>query len=257
MRRAVHAEWTKVRTVAGPAWLLVALVVTTVGVSAITVASVRYQAGADQDVMKLALAGVDLGQAAVAGLAVVMVSTEYATGMIRTTLTALPHRLTMLASKAALLTTGVLLAGALAVGGSLVVARLVLPGRGFTVAHGYPVVSLGDATMLRAAVGAVLYLLLVGLLSLGIAFAVRDAAAATGIVLGLLYFFPLLAATVNDQTWHRHLEQIGPMTAGQAIESTTNLSSLSIGPWAGLGVLAAWAAGALLLGGALLRLRDA
>jgi ABC-2 type transport system permease protein len=47
------------------------------------------------------------------------------------------------------------------------------------------------------------------------------------------------------------------MTAGLAIQATTNLRSLPISPWAGLGVLAAWTAAALLAGGLLLRLRDA
>lgn len=257
MRRALHAEWTKLRTVPGPAWLALAVIVLTVAVSAITTATVRYQLGSGEDVVRLGLTGVDLGQAAVVGLAVVMVCTEYANGMIRTTLTAIPRRLTMLSSKAILLAATVLVAGVVAVGGSLLAARLMLPGRGFTKAHGYPLVSLGDATMVRAAVGTVLYLALVGLLSLGIACAVRDAAPATGIVLGLLYLFPLLDATVTDPTWRRHLEQIGPMTAGQSIEATSHLSSLAISPWAGLGVLAAWAAGALVIGGSLLRLRDA
>jgi ABC-2 type transport system permease protein len=55
----------------------------------------------------------------------------------------------------------------------------------------------------------------------------------------------------------RHLQQIGPMTAGLAIEATTNLAARPIGPWAGLGVLAAWAAAALLAGGLLLQRRDA
>lgn len=55
----------------------------------------------------------------------------------------------------------------------------------------------------------------------------------------------------------RLLEHIGPTTAGLAIQATAHLHSLPIGPWAGLGVLAAWAAAALLLGGVLLELRDA
>jgi ABC-2 type transport system permease protein len=55
----------------------------------------------------------------------------------------------------------------------------------------------------------------------------------------------------------RHLEQIGPMTAGLAIQATTGLNTLPISPWAGIGVLAAWALGALVLGGMLLCLRDA
>ena len=100
--------------------------------------------------------------------------------------------------------------------------------------------------MLRAAGGTVLYLALVGLLSLGVATVVRDSAAAIGGVLGLLSAFPILAAVVTDIHWHRHLEQIGPMTAGLEIQATTNLHSLPINPWAGLGVLAGWAAAAML-----------
>jgi len=111
--------------------------------------------------------------------------------------------------------------------------------------------------VLRAAAGSVLYLALIALLSLGMSTAVRDSAVAVGIVLGLLYLFPIIANVVSDEQWHRHLEQIGPMTAGLAIQATTDLSSLPISPWAGLGVLAAWAGGALLAGGLVLRLRDA
>ena len=77
-------------------------------------------------------------------------------------------------------------------------------------------------------------------------------------MLGLLYLFPIIAAMViGNPHWQRHLQQIGPMTAGLAIQATTGLRSLPISPWAGLGVLAAWAAAALLAGGLLLRLRDA
>jgi hypothetical protein len=62
---------------------------------------------------------------------------------------------------------------------------------------------------------------------------------------------------VPDSTWHRHLEELAPMTAGLAIQATTGLHNLPISPWAGIGVLAGWAAAALLAGGILLRLRDA
>ena len=91
----------------------------------------------------------------------------------------------------------------------------------------------------------------------GLIRAVRDSATAIGVVLGLLYLFPILTQVVSDPHWRRHLKQLGPMTAGLAIQATTNLRGLPIGPWAGLGVLAAWAAAALLTGGLLLRLRDA
>lgn len=108
-----------------------------------------------------------------------------------------------------------------------------------------------------AAAGSVLYLALIGVLTLGTAAAVRDPAAAIGVVLGLLYLFPIATAAVSDPHWHRLLEQVVPMSAGLAIQATTGLRSLPIGPWAGLGVLAAWAFAALLAGGLRLAFGDA
>jgi hypothetical protein len=106
--------------------------------------------------------------------------------------------------------------------------------------------------------GSVLYLALVGLLSLGIATIVRDSAAATGAVLGILYVTPIIALFLGSEpTWQRRFERYAPMNAGLAIEDTTGLRHLPIGPWAGLGVLAGWTAAALLISGLLLRLRDA
>jgi ABC-2 type transport system permease protein len=97
---------------------------------------------------------------------------------------------------------------------------------------------------------------LIALLSLGIAAILRDTAVSTGTVLALLYLPPLLAQLVSGP-WRRHIQQIAPMTAGLAIQATRNIRSLPISPWAGLGVLAAWAAGMLLIGLAVLKVRDA
>jgi ABC-2 type transport system permease protein len=258
MRQALHAEWTKLRTVSGTIWLLLGTIALTMAVSAAAAAAVKCQsAGCNVDPAKISLTGIDLGQAAVAILAVSAIGGEYSTGMIRVSLAAMPRRCTVLAAKAVVVTGAVLAAGTITVLGSVVAGRLILPGNGFTPAHGYPPLSLADGAVLRAAAGSVLYLALIALLSLGVATAVRDSATAIGIVLGLLYLFPIIAAVVTDPDWQRHLQQIGPMSAGLAIQATTGLHSLPIGPWAGLGVLAAWAAAALLAGGLLLRLRDA
>jgi ABC-2 type transport system permease protein len=256
---ALHAEWTKLRTVPGTVWLLAATIVLTVAVSIAAAAGTRCPPGmgCPVDTTKLSLTGVQFGQAVVAILAVLAISGEYSTGMIRITLTAMPRRAAVLAAKACVTTGPVLAAGVIAVAGSLLAGRLILPGHGFTAARGFPPVSLADPAVLRSAAGSVLYLALIALLSLGIATAVRDSAVAIGLVLGLLYLFPIVAALAANPHWQRHLEQIGPMTAGLEIEATTGLHSLPISPWAGLGVLAAWAAAALLIGGLLLRLRDA
>ena len=259
MSEALHAEWTKLRTLPGTGWLLLGVVAVTVIISAAVSASVSCSsmAACHVDVTRLSLTGTYLGQAVVAIVAVLAVSGEYATGMIRTTLAAMPRRTTVLAAKAAVVTAVTLTAGIPAVLGSVLAGRLILPGHGYTPANGYPVLSLANGTVLRAAAGTVLYLALIALLSLGIAAAVRDSAVAIGTVLGLLYLFPILAQVAGSTGVSRYLQQIGPMTAGLEIQASTGLGHLPIAPWAGLGVLAAWAAAALLAGTLLMRLRDA
>ena len=251
---ALHAEWTKLRTAGGTGWLLLAVVVLTTAVGAAVAGSVTCHAagGCGQDPAKVSLTGVYLGQAMVAILAVLAIGGEYGTGMIRLTFAAMPRRVSVLAAKAAVVTGLVLAAGAVATVGSVLAGQLILPGHGLAG----PPLSLGNGADLRAALGSALYLALIGLLALGVTAAVRDSAAAIGIVLGLLFLFPLLAATAGG-AWRRHLEQIAPMTAGLDIQATANIRALPLTPWQGLGVLAVWAAGALLLGGLALRLRDA
>ena len=209
------------------------------------------------DPAKISLTGVYLGQVIVALLAVLAVGGEYGTGMIRVTLAATPRRLTMLAAKMAVVTGWTLAASVVAVAGSLLAGWLILPGRGLSAANGYVVPSLANGADLRAFGGSVLYLVLIALLALGVTTAVRDSAVAIGLVLGLLYLFPIVSAVIPSHTWSRHLEQIAPMTAGLYIEATVGLAALPLTPWQGLGVLALWAVGALLLGAAVLRLRDA
>jgi ABC-2 type transport system permease protein len=257
MREALHAEWTKLRTVPGTIWLLIAVIALTVALGVVADAATKCpSSGCGLDPAKVSFTGIYLSQAIVVILAVLAISGEYSNGMIRTTFTAMPRRTTVLAAKALILTGLVLAVGTVAVACSVLAGRLILPGHGFTAAHGYPPMSLSDGPVLRSAAGTVLYLALIALLSLGVASAVRDSAAAIGVVLGLLYLIPIIA-TAAGPSWHRHLQQIAPMTAGLAIQATTGLRDLPISPWAGLGVLAAWAAAALLAGGLLLRLRDA
>jgi ABC-2 type transport system permease protein len=258
VKYALHAEWTKLRTLTSTCGLLLAAAALTAAVSAAAAAATRCPSGGcADDPAKISLTGIYLGQAVIAVLAVTAVSGEYATGMIRLTLTATPRRLTVLTARAAVVAGLTLAAGAIAVLGSLLAGRLILPGHGISPGRGYPAISPGDGAVLRAAFGSVLYLALIALLSLGIATALREAAVAIGAVLGLLYLVPIIAFAVGNANLSRLLQQIGPMTAGLAIQATTGLGTLPIGPWAGLGVLAAWAAGALLLGGLLLRVRDA
>ena len=101
---ALRAEWIKVRTGSGAAWLMAGLVVLTVAISAAADAATRCPAGLScpVDTTKLSLTGVQFGEAIVAILAVLPICNEYSTGMIRVTLAAMPRRSTVLAAKAAI-----------------------------------------------------------------------------------------------------------------------------------------------------------
>jgi ABC-2 type transport system permease protein len=257
-RDALRAEWSKLLSVSGPGWLLAAIVGLTVAASTAADAATRCPGSTtcSVDPVKLSLTGVQLGQAVVAILAVLPVCNEYSTGMMRVTLAAMPRRLVVLAAKVSTTSGLVLVASAFAVLGSLVAGRLILTGHGFTPARGFAELSLTYGPTLRAAIGSVLYLGLIAVLSMGIAAMARDSAVAIGLALGVLYVFPVLTTFIGNQTWHQRIERYTPM-AGLSIQSTTGLRSLAIGPWGGLGVLALWALAALLAGGLFLRLRDA
>ena len=189
----VHAEWTKLRTLPGPGWLLLAAAALTAAVGAIAANAVTCPAGRCQiDPAKVSLTGIYLGQAIVAIVAVTVVSGEYSTGMIRLTLTATPRRWRVLAAKAAVVGAATLATGAVAVLASVLAGGLLLARHGLTPAHGYEALSLANGTVLRAAAGSVLYLALIALLSLGVAAAVRDSAVAIGVVLALLFLFPII-----------------------------------------------------------------
>ena len=258
LAESVHAEWTKLRTVPSTGWLLLTVIVLTAGVGALAAAVVKCPATCSEDTIKLSLTGILLGQAAVAVLAVLVMSGEYSSGMVRISLTAMPRRLTALAAKAIVLTGVVLAAGAVSTAGSLLAGHYILPGNGFTGASGSETLSLSAGPTLRAAGGSVLYLALIALLSLGLATSLRDSGAAIAAMLGLLYIVPLLTDLGTlDPRWEHRLQEWAPMTAGLAIQATRGLRTLPIGPWPGLGVLALWAAWALLVGGLLFCLRDA
>ena len=255
MLQALHAEWTKLRTVPGPAWLLAGVVALTVAVGAASDSATQCAStpcGLDPAV--ISFTGLYPGQAVIAIAGVLAIGNEYSTGIINLSLTAMPRRLTWFCAKAAVLTAPALITSALAVAGSALAGWLILPSHRFTPVYGYA--SLTTGTDIRAAAGATLYLTLIALLSLGIAAAVRDSAVAIGLVLGLLYLFPITVSVVSNTTIARHLEQIGPLSAGLDVQATIGISGLPLTPWQGLGVVALWTAGALILGALAVVFRD-
>jgi ABC-2 type transport system permease protein len=206
--------------------------------------------GCGGDSPKLSLVGVQLGQALVAALGVLVIGAEHGSGMLGTTLAAMPRRMVVLAAKAVTLTGAVVAAGSVAVLASVLAAQRILAHRGVAS------ISLTDGPTLRAMVGSVLYLVLVALLALGVATAVRSPAASIGITLALLYLLPILAQAIGDEHWQRRVDELGPANGALAVQTTVDVDHLPRSPWAALAVTAGWAAGALVLGGVLLQARD-
>jgi ABC-2 type transport system permease protein len=262
VRLAIHAEWTKLRTVRMSGWLVLAIIGITVATGALATFSVDTSLCAtptscDEDTVKLSLFGAFSGQVAVVVLAALAATTEYDTNLMRVTLAAYPRRMGVLAAKAAVVSAVVLASAAVSVLGALAAARGILPGNGFTAANSYPPLSLGDGPTLRAYGGTVLYFGLIGLLSLGVGMAVRHTAGALSTVLALLFVTPIVAQFLNDPQVRDLLDKWSPMSAGLAIQATRRIGDLPIGPWAGLGVLAGYAAAAMLLGAVMFAVRDA
>ncbi|MEU6145707.1 ABC transporter permease [Streptomyces sp. NPDC047081] len=247
MIRCLHAEWTKLRTLPSTWWLLAATVVLTVAVGAAAASSLTTQIcrtpePCHEDTVKLSLTGVWLGQATCLVLGVLSMGAEYGTGTIRTTLTAMPKRWRVLAAKAAALALLTAATGALAITTALWTAKLILPVHGPT---------------LRATTGSILILALVAVLGLALATLLRDTAGGIMLGLALLYIVPLTIDLIHSPTWQHRLQRWTPMPAALSIQATRDLNHLPIGPWPGLGVLAAYAVGLLVFGGAVLRMRDA
>src|SRR5712691_9863841 len=109
--QALHAEWTKFRTVAGPSWLLAGVVAVTVAVGVAAASAARCRsATCGIDPATVSFTGTYPGQAVVAVAGVLAIGNEYSTGMIKLSLTAMPQRLTWFFAKATVLTAPVLTA---------------------------------------------------------------------------------------------------------------------------------------------------
>lgn len=249
VRPVLLSEWTKLRTVRSTPWTLGTVVAVTVllglGFSWLTRHSADGLTEADLaalDPTATSLAGLNLAQLAVVVLAVLSVSAEYSTGLLAVSLHAVPRRGLFYGCKAAVLAGVTLLTGWAASAAAFGVGRLAM---------GDYAASVFDPGVLRALLGAGLYLALLALFSYGVAMALRSAVPALGVLMPLFFLVsPLLSVLPATERFAGYL----PDTAGMRI-TQTGLDGSSA--WTGLGVLLVWVALALALGYSCLRARDA
>jgi ABC-2 type transport system permease protein len=240
----VRSEWAKFRTVRSTYWSLIAAVAAMVGLGAIiSAAQSGHQAGFDP--VSSSLSGVLLAQLAIGVLGVLFVTSEYSTGMIRTTFTAAPQRRSVIAAKAAVFAVVALVVGTV----TSFVTFLV--GQALQGTHG---VSLTSPGALRSVIGVGLYLGLLAVFAVGLGTVIRSTAGAIASVFGLILVLPAIAAALPTSI-RDSVDKYLPGNAGQAIFHTIRDTS-TLSPWVGLGVFALYAAAALGAGLFLVGRRD-
>lgn len=266
----LRSEWIKFWSLRSTLWTLASTVVVMAAVSWLAVFFTAREAfdpatkPADAALLvamlhdpSIVLTGADLAKLVVAVLGVLIVTGEYSTGMIRSTLTAVPKRLPALWAKALVLTAVV--AGAAAVAAVLSWA-VALP----TLHAHDAALDMGDPQTQRIMLGGVLYLVAISLLAFAVGAIVRLSAGALATVLGLLLVVEVMFRTIPAD-FFRNVSPFLPGTAGHQLLSTqasidqarATSSAAVLDPWVGFGVMMIWVVVLLAAAAVLLRRRDA
>ncbi|MGW1164870.1 ABC transporter permease [Streptomyces sp. NPDC002550] len=251
--QVIRSEWTKIRSVASTVWTLSLAVVVTIVLGILISALSRNQFDSmpvqdrlSFDPTYVSFAGMSLGQLAMIVFGVLVVSNEYSTGMIRTSLAAVPQRATFLFGKIAV-------AGALAlvVGMATSFAAFFL-GQAMLGPHG---ARIGDPGVLRAVLGGGLYMTLIAMFSMGVAAMLRSPMLSLGI---LMPFFFLISTVLGNVDATKRIGRFLPDQAGSRImQVVPRADDTPYGPWGGLGIMVLWVIAALAGGYAVLKSRDA
>jgi ABC-type transport system involved in multi-copper enzyme maturation permease subunit len=252
----LHSEWTKIRTVASTTWTLASAFVVTVGLSALLCSflasrfdNMSAAERATFDPTMVSFSGMALGQLAMIVFGVLVVGTEYSSGMIRTSLAAVPNRAGFLIGK---LTAATALAVVVGLATSFLSFFL---GQGILGDHG---IGIGEEHVLRAVVGAGLYMALLALFSMGVTVMLRSSILALGI---LMPFFFLISNILQAIETTRKVAQYFPDQAGstimQVVPGGLENPDAPYGPWGGLGIMVLWVLASVIGGFLVLRNRDA
>jgi ABC-2 type transport system permease protein len=258
----LRAEWVKLRTVRSTTWSLLLLVGVSLLFTLWACLGTSTEGGSpgrpgDNDIVLDSLTGVWFGQIAAAVLAVLAITSEYSTRMIRTTLAAMPRRRRVLVAKIAVVTGIVLPVGLATSAACFLLGQALLRDNGFTYENGYPAASLTDGEPLRAVAGSGLYFGLLVVFSLSVGAILRHTAGAVTAVLALL-LAPVIAFNLLPERAADVVEHVSLLAAGIAMQQTVERpDSIPLEPWQGLAIVGAWTTAALLPALWLIARRDA
>jgi ABC-2 type transport system permease protein len=248
----LRSEWTKLRSVRSTYWTGLIAVLAVIGVCVIVCIKwaddIRHLPVDKLDPTLASLNGIFLAQVAFGTLGVLVISSEYGTGMIRATFGAVPQRRAVLAAKAFVFTAVTLVVGEVLSFAAFGIGQAILSG-----AHAGA--SLSQPQVLRAVVGGGLYLAAIGLLGFGVGALVRHTAGALSALFGVLFALTALADLLPT-SWRNDVMPYLPANAGTQIFSVARTHD-SLAPWMGLGVLCLYAAAAIITATVLVTRRDA
>jgi ABC-type transport system involved in multi-copper enzyme maturation permease subunit len=249
----LRSEWTKLRSLRSTAWTLALAALITIGlgllVSWLTNVSFHNMPASRQltfDPTFTSFAGMTIGQLLMIVFGVLVVSGEYSTGMIRTSLAAVPQRGVFLFGKLAVATALALVVGMATAFATFFVGQAALgPHR----------TSLGEPGVLRAVVGGGLYLTLISMFAMGVAAMLRSPLLSLAI---LVPFFFLISTILGNVDATRKVAHFLPDQAGQKVMMVVMAGDdRPYGPWTGLAIMAAWVVAALVGGYVVIKRRDA
>ena len=253
--RVIVSEWTKLHSLRSTRWSLLVAVVLTIGLPAIFAAVTSSHWGdmhaherANRHPLDIALAGVNLSQLAIGVLGVLVITGEYATGMIRASFTAVPKRLPVLWAKIivfAFVSFALMLPSVLV---AFWVSQLILS------KHHILQISLSVSGVLRSVVGGAVYLTLFGVFCMALGAIVRNTAGGIASFVALFFVIPPLV-TVFPASWQNAINPWIPNSVFRSIFQLTH-GSHSLSPAGGLAVSLGYVAFAVAVAAVLLVRRD-
>ena len=256
----LRSEFTKIRSVRSTYWTLLVLLVVSVGIGAGISAVVAADwsqpptPGAPPDIHDATqisiVALLYLGQLVIVVLGALVLTAEYSTGMIRTSLIAMPRRIVLYVAKAVAF-------AAVALVVSLVTAFTAFYLGQSLLARTHYSATLAGPDVLRAVIGSALYITLCGLFAFAAAAIIRNTAGTITATIGLLFVIPTLV-NLLPPSWGNDLVRWLPSSAARAISATVGRQDPHMfSPWGQFTVFAVYTAVLLVVGGILFRKRDA
>lgn len=251
----VRSETTKLRSVRSTWWTLLVLTVLSIGFSALICAVIKANwhsmSASDKatfDATSTSLGGIGfLGSLVIAVLGALVITSEYSTGMIRTSLTVMPRRAQIFAAKGVVFGLLTLVLSIVIAFVSFFLGQALLGDHSVTLSH--------QGTM-RAIIGTAIYVTLCGLLAYGVGVILRHTAGTITLVVGVLFVLPIIV-NLFPSSWHDAIVRWLPTSAGDAISTTVGTNAHMFSAWGEMIVLAVYVVVVLIAGMTLFRTRDA